>query len=112
MVDLNALSKTAYAIAEQRQKNGGNIKTDTLSMLKHCATEVVEATEAYSKVKYFPQLNLNEQEIEKEHFAEELADIICCVFIIAGGEGIDIEEAINDCIEKNRARAEGKGDKE
>lgn len=29
----------------------------------------------------------------------------------AAKEGIDIEKAINDCIEKNRKRAEGKGDK-
>ena len=111
MIDLNALSKFSLATAEQRQRNGGNIKTDTCSMLKHCATEVVEATEAYSKIRYFPQLNLNEQEIVKEHFTGELADIICCVLIIAGKEGIDIEQAITDCIEKNRKRADGTGDK-
>ena len=40
-----------------------------------------------------------------------LADIICCVLIIAGKEKIDIEQAIMDCIEKNRRRAEGTGDK-
>ena len=111
MIDLNELCSVSLANAEQRQKNGGHIKTDTHSMLKHCATEVVEAMEAYSKVKYFPQLNLNEQEIEKEHFASELADIICCTLIIAGKEGIDIEQAITGCIEKNRRRAEGTGDK-
>lgn len=111
MIDLDGLCKVTLANAEQRQKNGGHIKADTRSMLKHCATEVVEAMEAYSKVKYFPQLNLNEQEIEKEHFAEELADIVCCVLIIAGKEEIDIEQAITACIEKNRKRAEGTGDK-
>ena len=111
MIDLNELCKISLATAEQRQRNGGNIKTDTRSMLKHCATEVVEATEAYSKIRYFPQLNLNEQEIVKEQFSSELADIICCVLIIAGKEGIDMEKALTSCIEKNRKRAEGIGDK-
>lgn len=104
MTNLNELCKIALATAEQRQKNGGNIKADTRSMLKHCATEVVETTEAYtnSTIRYGC---INRQ------FADELADIICCVLIIAGREGIDIEKAVNGCIEKNRRRAEGTGDK-
>lgn len=104
MIDLNELCKVAIANAEQRQKNGGHIKADTRSMLKHCATEVVEATEAYtnSTIRYG---------IINQQFADELADIICCVLIIAGREEIDIEQAITDCIEKNRKRAEGTGDK-
>lgn len=104
MVDLNGFCKFSLANAEQRQKNGGHIKTDTHSMLKHCATEVVEATEAYtnSMIRYG---SINQQ------FADELADIVCCVLIIAGREEIDIEKAVNDCIEKNRRRAEGTGDK-
>ena len=110
-VQLNEMAKNMYAVAKQRQENGASIKVDTVSMLKHTSTELVEATEAYSKVKYFPQLNLNEQEIEKEHFAGELADIIACVLIICAGENIDMEQALKDCYEKNRLRAEGKGDK-
>ena len=38
-------------------------------------------------------------------------DIICCVLIIAENERIDIEQALLKCIEKNRKRAEGTGDK-
>lgn len=104
MTNLNKLCKISLANAEQRQKNGGHIKADTRSMLKHCATEVLEATEAYtnSMIRYG---SINQQ------FADELADIICCVMIIAGREEIDIEKAINGCIEKNRRRAEGTGDK-
>lgn len=109
MIDLNELCKTTYAVAERRQKNGGNIRTDTHSMLKHCATEVVEATEAYSDWQnhFDGPCSL---ELEGD-FIGELTDIICCVLIIAGKENIDIEQAITDCIEKNRKRAEGKGDK-
>ena len=111
MLDLNQMAENMFNVTLQRQKNGANINTNPLAMLKHCATEVVEATEAYSKIKYFPQLNLNEQEIEKEHFAEELADIIACVLITSDFLGIDIEKALRECYEKNKARAEGKGDK-
>ena len=48
---------------------------------------------------------------DEKHFESELADIICCVLIIAGKEDIDIERAIYDCIEKNERRANGIGDK-
>lgn len=104
MIDLNELCKVALANAEQRQKNGGHIKADTRSMLKHCATEVVEAMEAYT-------LSMTRYGCIDQQFADELADIICCVLIIAGQEEIDIEKAIASCMEKNRKRAEGTGDK-
>lgn len=104
MINLNELCKTAFVNAEQRQKNGGHIKADTRFMLKHCATEVVEAMEAYS-------LSMPRYGCINQQFADELADIICCVLIIAGQEVIDIEKAITRCIEKNRKRAEGVGDK-
>lgn len=102
--DLNGLCKTAFEIAKARQENGSNVNVYTPNMLKHCATEVIEAMEAYtnSMIRYG---SINQQ------FADELADIICCVLIIAGREEIDIEKAVNGCIEKNRRRAEGTGDK-
>lgn len=104
MLDLNQVAENMFNVALQRQKNGASISTNTLAMLKHCATEVVEATEAYtnSTIRYG---SINQQ------FADELSDIICCVLIIAGREEIDIEKAVNGCIEKNRRRAEGNGDK-
>lgn len=101
MIDLNELAKQTLANAEKRHANGARIKTDTRSMLKHCATEVVEATEAYA----------NRYDFGDGYFVSELADIICCALIIAGKENIDIEKAVLDCIEKNRKRAEGIGDK-
>ena len=120
MIDLNGLCKVALANAEQRQKNGGHIKSDTRSMLKHCATEVVEAAEAnLDLMMYKSQVDSswtdrdadNWLEKPRERFASELADIICCVLIIAGKEGIDIETAVNECVEKNRKLAKGTGDK-
>jgi len=103
MIDLNRMAKEAYEVAEKRHENGANIRTDSLSMLKHCATEVVEATEAL--------INLSNGAGTHGGYHAELADIITCVLIIAGGNGIDIEQALEEVQGKNRARAEGKGDK-
>lgn len=44
-------------------------------------------------------------------FIGELSDIIMCALIIAGLEEINIEQALKNCLKKNKARAEGKGDK-
>ena len=96
MINLNELKKKAYEHSKKRAENGGT------KPLKHCATEVIEATEAYSECRF---------EEDTIHFEAELADIICCVLIIAENEKIDIEQALLECIEKNRKRAEGTGDK-
>lgn len=120
---LNEIAKTSFEDAKKRERNGGHIATDTRSMLKHCATEVVEATEAYQE--WYLGYSYDEEEEElmevfnkkksfkalKDHFASELADIICCCTIIAGVEDIDLDKAVADCLEKNRRRAEGIGDK-
>lgn len=72
MIDLNKLSKQAYEVAQRRESNGANIKTDTISMLKHCAGEVVEATEAYCDFVY----EMTDEYEEK--FQDEVADIMTC----------------------------------
>lgn len=110
---LNEISKISHENAKKRQANGGNIKADTCSMLKHCATEVIEATEVYSKYEADFDFEASHYDVEKDkaHFASELADIICCVAIIAEAERIDLDKAVADCLEKNRKRAEGTGDK-
>ena len=110
MIDLNELCTKTLENAKKRQTNGGHIKADTRSLLKHCSTEVVEAMEAFTEWKNYDGLEGSEEELKK-HFSSELADIICCVLIISGKENIDIEKAVFDCVEKNRKRAEGIGDK-
>lgn len=106
MIELNDMAEKMLAVAQKRQSNGAFIKNDTLSILKHCATEVVEATEAYVRCDNFISDGCSE-----EKFASELADIIACALIAAAIGEIDIEKVLNDCYEKNRNRAEGKGDK-
>lgn len=130
MIELNGLANIARNIAEARQKNGAKLNVDTASMLKHCATEVVEAMEAHVNYSALKQLGdmTKEDELmfegleepdaayqafceDKAHFASELGDIVSCVLIIAAQEHIDIEKTLYDCTEKNRKRANNQGDK-
>ena len=107
-IDLTQFAKEAYTSAKERQENGADVSVDTLKMLKHTATEVIEATEAYSIEKYSA---IDDEAGQKEKFASELADIIACALIIAHSERIDINEALVQCLYKNKKRAEMTGDK-
>lgn len=100
IIDLNKLSTEVYITAKKREKNGANIKTEPMPMLKHCLGEVVEAVEAYCDYRK----SVNSDNLEK--FENEIADIIVCCLIISGFGMIDIEKALNRVMEKNRLRAE------
>lgn len=105
MIDLNKLSTEAYIVAKKRELNGAFIKTEPISVLKHCAGEVMEATEAYCDLCY-------EMTTENEEkFQNEVADIMVCCLIMSGYMMFDIESALNRVMEKNRLRAEKHGDK-
>lgn len=111
MIDLNELKKTTLEIGKKRIANGANLGTDHL---KHCAGEVIEAVKARQEFKnceslIVSEVDTNETMIKrcknlKTKYAHELADIIVCVLNEA-------EKAILEVVEKNRLRAEGKGDK-
>ena len=105
MIDLKKLSTEAYIIAKKRELNGAKIKADAISMLKHCAGEVIEATEAYCDFVY----EMTDKYEEK--FQDEIADVMTCCLIISGYMNFDIELALNRVIKKNRLRAEKQGDK-
>ncbi|MBO5371135.1 MAG: MazG-like family protein [Lachnospiraceae bacterium] len=115
MIDLNDLAYKMRNVAYVRKTNGANVDTDTMAMLKHCASEVVEATEAYNTLDSAINDNCEYERniIElQEHLESELADVIACILIICANEPtIDIEEALQKCFQKNLARAEGRGDK-
>lgn len=106
---LNKIAEQSYRNAVKRRQNGANIDTSTIPMLKHTATEVVEATQAFVDFLYF--IRTDSAFDYKEKFAGELADIICCVAIVAEANNIDLDKAVADCLKKNRKRAEGTGDK-
>ena len=105
MIDLNKLSTEAYIVAKKREKNGAFIQTEPISILKHSAGEVMEATEAYCDFVY----EMTDEYEEK--FQDEVADIMVCCLIMSGYMQFDIEKAINRVMEKNRLRAEKQGDK-
>ena len=96
MLDLNNIARQSLKIAEHRK-----LETDALSTLKHCAGEILEAVESYTRFVYSP----NE---EKDTFPDEMADVIMCILTLSSKENIDIEQAILNCLEKNRKRARAK----
>ena len=116
---LNILAKQMYDIALVRNKKEG-VEIDTVGLLKHCAGEVVEATEQavkFLRMSYVTNggtdfsvacASKTEEQYKKykESFASELADIIACALIIAGKEGLDVQRAVTECLNKNRKRAE------
>ena len=105
MIDLNELARESQEIAKKRAEHG--LKSDTLTCLKHCAGEVVEANKAYNDWTF---LDTPKDDMKKA-YAEELADVIICILIAAANDNLDIEMAISEKVMKNRLRAEGVGDK-
>ena len=93
MIDLNNIAEQSLKIAEHRKQ-----KTNALSTLKHCAGEILEAVESYTRFVYSPIE-------EKDSFPDELADVIMCILTLSAKENINIEQAILNCLEKNRKRA-------
>lgn len=96
---LNSIVNEAYRIAKIRAANDKHNSIEPVELLKHTASECIEATEALVSLS------------DREHFADELADIVMCVFILAGEMNVDMDMAVTRCLEKNRKRSERKGDK-
>lgn len=120
MVDLNKLAEQSLENTIKRQKNGAHINCEPYAMIKHCATEVVEVMRAFDEWQEdlkFGAISISVTDPDwneispKDNLGLELADVICCCLIIAQSTNINIEKAVLDCIEKNRKRAEGIGDK-
>ncbi len=114
MINLNNFAHQAFLTACERQSNGAKLSTETMPMLKHCSTEVLEAAEAYCFWKSRAEdkrLTDDLKQCAKKSFSYELADVICCILIIADRENIDIEMSLSGVMAKNKRRADGKGDK-
>lgn len=100
MMNLNDIAEQARMLAKRRGFN-----TDVLSTLKHCAGEVVEATEAYTQLEYVA--NSDRTKAKKEAMGQELADIIICALTASVELSFDIEEYIGKAMQKNARRAYG-----
>ena len=115
-MNINDMAEKAYEIAVKRAQKGQiEDPCDTEAMLKHCAGEVVEATIAYKDWDEVGRLSDYDCAVEKinridenahRFFAGEIADVIMCCLIVAKNANIDIEAALEKCLEKNRKRAE------
>ena len=117
-MNLNDMASEMLCVAFEREKHGG-IKADSKSLFKHMAGEVIEAEEAFfffdnevpqvsGDIEFMPD-ELREE--ERKRLGGELADVIACALLICARENIDIEKAVFDCLEKNKKRALGNGDK-
>lgn len=107
MINLSKLSQAALDIAKARKVDKVDKPGGTVRMLKHCAGEVVEAADAYRE--YMNALECVEDEDERmlvsvRPFALELADVIMCCLIIAELNGVDMELALLECMDKNERR--------
>lgn len=117
MLDLNELAKQSQEIAKKREKHG--LGADTVSCLKHASGEICESLQAFNDWQTDLRFGAilmgvtdpDWQKDYKKEYAGELADVIVCVLIAAANSNIDIEMALTECVEKNRKRAEGIGDK-
>lgn len=96
MINLNDLAEQAHTIADMRGQ-----KTEVFSALKHCSGEVAEAIEANF------WYNDCRTASSKAELASELADIIICVLTASYEAGINIEQALNEAMQKNAQRAYG-----
>ena len=103
MIDLNNMAREALETAKKRERKG-QLKSDTMSILKHCAGEVVEAAMSYTMC--LESQGECEYESLQRDFAYELADVITCALIAAAEEDVDIEAALLRVQEKNARRAE------
>lgn len=97
-MNLKEASERTFEISKKRKQYKGD-GDDTIRALKHCAGEVLEAVESYTKFVYSP----NE---ETDNFPAKLADIIINVLSICGAENIDIEQEITRKMIINEGRAE------
>ncbi|WP_407453946.1 hypothetical protein [Methanobrevibacter sp.] len=93
MIDLNKLSKESYETAVKRGLGDNDLQT-----LKHCAGEVIEA--GMSLTNWYCECNMQTQ----VSYQSELADVMMCILTIFGNHEWDIEQALQDCLEKNKAR--------
>ena len=108
-MNINTIAKHAFVYAEKRAaKEGLEDPRDVMGMCSHARSELFEVAEAYLRVKACSLTCCDDVELKKykEAFADEIADVIMCMLIVAKGQHIDVKKALACCLEKNRKRAE------
>lgn len=108
-MNLNEFANECLEISKRRTDLE---ESSVLDYLKHCSGEVLEAADAYNyfrnempKVISDMDLSIDDMVDKLKHeFSLELADIIICVLLVCAKEGIDVEQALKDAMEKNKER--------
>lgn len=93
---ITAYCQEAYETAKSKGWHDETREIGTILALIH--SEVSEALEADRKG-------------DQENFEEELADIAIRIFDLCGSRGIDLEDAIETKMEKNKGRSYKHGNK-
>ena len=77
MFNLNELCVIAYKNASKREAKDGKVSTDTMQMLKHTATEVVESVESFVAYRNIKNLaaNLNAAALDEKWESQEEPDV-------------------------------------
>jgi NTP pyrophosphatase (non-canonical NTP hydrolase) len=108
-VNINEIAQKAVMYANKRASiEGLESPYDVLGMCRHTSSELFEVIDAFTRWQCV-QCSLEDYEDceeEKTAFTDEIADVIMCALIIAAGQGVDVEKALEKCLEKNRKRAE------
>ena len=108
---LDILQDNFFEIAKARAEHGA-FKID--NALKHAAGEILEAQESldwFEKVKSDKFYSETDQEVARGNLAMELADAVYCLMTSASLNGIKLSDALIMGYAKEKARAEGHGDK-
>lgn len=109
MININDIAEGCLQISNMRKQNGSTIDKD---VLKHCAGEVVEATEARGKLERInKETHPHAYELLKNKYAEEIMDICICSLVAGAELGIDFEKCLKNKFAINEKRALGMGDK-
>ena len=77
--------------------------TEFEAMKKRLKNSALDELQQERLINYFSPIYYEAQ--EKDDYAKELADVIICVLIAAKHDSINIEKALQDCQQKNEARA-------
>ena len=110
-MNINNVARKAFVYARQRQvKEGIESPSDVVAMCRHASSELFEVIDAYKgwQAKACNPNVFFDKDVDsaKSAFADEVADVIMCGLIMASAQGVDIEAALEKCLEKNRKRAE------
>lgn len=116
MIDVNEIAKKAFSYANKRAFSEDlESPCDVIGMCRHASSELFEVIDAYNKWSEYYFDESHKAVFTKENigvvkckvaFADEISDVIMCMLIIAKAQGVDIEKALEKCLEKNRQRAD------